>query len=245
MQVLFRYILLGFLFFSSVLIGQVSVPQNQIKAKIDIEKIEDNFKITGTAENLTDVLKSASYRLSVIKNNDKSNNQSNNSQVGIFTLEPNEVKKLSTTQINVSTDDEVIVLLLFYDENKEIVAKDRVVLGEEKKKDDVIIMPVDGFELRGIVTDDTKTKMGKDFYDKYYYKYNDIGINAKKIVVITEEYSFGRNTKITVWIDNEVIYDFLVRPDDEFLEAVAQESINATIYYLKDLEKQRKYFTQY
>jgi hypothetical protein len=134
MQFLFRYILLGFLFFSSVLTGQVSVPQNQIKAKIDIEKIEDNFKITGTAENLTDVLKSASYRLSVIKNNDKSNNQSNNSQVGIFTLEPNEVKKLSTTQINVSTDDEVIVLLLFYDENKEIVAKDRVVLGEEKKK---------------------------------------------------------------------------------------------------------------
>jgi maltodextrin utilization protein YvdJ len=134
MQFLFRYILLVFLFFSSVLMGQVSVPQNQIKAKIDIEKIEDNFKITGTAENLTDVLKSASYRLSVIKNNDKSDNQSNNSQVGIFTLEPNEVKKLSTTQINVSADDEVIVLLLFYDENKEIVAKDRVVLGEEKKK---------------------------------------------------------------------------------------------------------------
>ncbi|KIO51502.1 hypothetical protein [Flavobacterium hibernum] len=134
MQFLFRYILLSFLFFSTVLMAQVAVPQNQIKAKIDVEKIEDNFKITGTAENLTDVMKSASYRLSVIKNNDKSNNQSNNSQVGIFTLEPNEVKKLSATQINVSGDDEVIVLLLFYDEEKEIIAKDRVVLGEEKKK---------------------------------------------------------------------------------------------------------------
>lgn len=134
MQFLFRYILLGFLLVSSVLMGQISVPQNQIKAKIDVEKIEDNFKITGMAENLTDVIKSASYRLSVIKNNDKSNNQSNNAQVGLFTLEPNEVKKLSTTQVNVSADDEVIVLLLFYDEDKEIIAKDRVVLGEEKKK---------------------------------------------------------------------------------------------------------------
>lgn len=133
MQFLFRYILLSFLFFSTVLMAQVAVPQNQIKAKIDVEKIEDNFKITGTAENLTDVIKSASYRLSVIKNNDKSNNQSNNSQVGLFTLEPNEVKKLSATQINVSGDDEVIVLLLFYDEEKEIIAKDRVVLGEEKR----------------------------------------------------------------------------------------------------------------
>lgn len=134
MQFLFRYILLGFLFVSAVLTGQTPVPQNQVKAKIDVEKIEDNFKITGIAENLTDVIKSASYKLSVIKNNDKSNNQSNNAQVGLFTLEPNEVKKLSTTQINVGTDDEVIVLLLFYDEDKEIIAKDRVVLGEEKKK---------------------------------------------------------------------------------------------------------------
>ncbi|WP_264536853.1 curli-like amyloid fiber formation chaperone CsgH [Flavobacterium sp. N1736] len=132
MQFLLRYIL-SFLLVSTVLTGQNPVPQNQVKAKIDVEKIEDNFKITGMAENLTDVIKSASYRLSVIKNNDKNNNQSNNAQIGLFTLEPNEVKKLSTTQINVSTDDEVIVLLLFYDEDKEIIAKDRVVLGEKKK----------------------------------------------------------------------------------------------------------------
>tara|TARA_R110002124_G_scaffold282074_1_gene456943 strand:+ start:1611 stop:1910 length:300 start_codon:yes stop_codon:yes gene_type:complete len=99
--------------------------------------------------------------------------------------------------------------------------------------------------MRGIITDDTKTRVGKDFYDRYYYKYNNIGINAKQIVVIGEEYSFGRNTKITITIDNEVIYEFIVRPDDEFLEAVSDESIRATYYYLKEKEKQSKYFTQY
>lgn len=109
------------------------VPQDKIKAKIEIEKVENSVKITGTAENLTDVIRSAAYRLSVIKNNDKSNNQSNNEQVGVFTLQPNEIQKLSTSQINLATDDEVIVLLLFYDEDKQIVAKDRVVLGEKKK----------------------------------------------------------------------------------------------------------------
>jgi hypothetical protein len=110
------------------------VPQDKLKAKIEIEKVENSIKITGTAENLTDVIRSAAYRLSVIKNNDKSNNQSNNEQVGVFTLQPNEIQKLSTSQINLNVDDEVIVLLLFYDEDKQIVAKDRVVLGEEKKK---------------------------------------------------------------------------------------------------------------
>ncbi len=120
------------MFFSLFTFGQV--PQDKIKAKIEIEKIENSVKITGTAENLTDVIRSAAYRLSVIKNNDKSNNQSNNDQVGAFTLQPNEIQKLSTSQINLAADDQVIVLLLFYDEDKQIIAKDRVVLGQEKKK---------------------------------------------------------------------------------------------------------------
>lgn len=127
-----RHIIIFLLFFSLLTFGQV--PQDKLKAKIEIEKIENSVKITGTAENLTDVIRSAAYRLSVIKNNDKSNNQSNNDQVGAFTLQPNEIQKLSTSQINLAADDQVIVLLLFYDEDKQIVAKDRVVLGEEKKK---------------------------------------------------------------------------------------------------------------
>ncbi|OIV41385.1 hypothetical protein [Flavobacterium johnsoniae] len=132
MRFLNRHITILMLLFTLVFYGQV--PQDKIKAKLEIEKVEGNVKITGTAENLTDVIRSASYRLSVIKNNNKSNNQSNNDQVGVFTLQPNEIQKLSTSQINLLEDDAVVVLLLFYDENKQIISKDRVVLGEEKKK---------------------------------------------------------------------------------------------------------------
>jgi len=132
MPFLNRHVIIAFLFFSVNFYAQV--PQDKIKAKLEIEKIEGNVKITGTAENLTEVIRSAAYRLSVIKKNNKNNNQSNNDQVGIFTLQPNELQKLSTSQVNLSEDDEVVVLLLFYDEDKQIIAKDRVVLGEEKKK---------------------------------------------------------------------------------------------------------------
>jgi len=132
MRFLYRHITFLFLVFTATVYGQV--PRDKIKAKLEIEKVEGNVKITGTAENLTDVIRGAAYRMSVIKNNNKSNNQSNNDQVGVFTLQPNEKQKLSTSQINLSEDDEVVVLLLFYDEDKQIIAKDRVVLGEEKKK---------------------------------------------------------------------------------------------------------------
>jgi hypothetical protein len=54
-------------------------------------------------------------------------------QEGFFSLDPNENKNLSTTQINLGNEDEVIVLLLFYDESKKLIGKDRVVFGDEKK----------------------------------------------------------------------------------------------------------------
>jgi hypothetical protein len=40
----------------------------------------------------------------------------------------------------------------------------------------------------------TKTQVDKIFYDRYYYKYNEIGRNAKKIRLSVEEFTL-QNTK--------------------------------------------------
>lgn len=106
-------------------------------------------------------------------------------------------------------------------------------------------MPIDGFELRGIVTDQTKTKVGKDFYDLYYYKYNEYKINTLKMVSISEEFSFARNTKLVVSIDNVTIYEFITKPDEEYINDMVEKSIYETYLHLKNLEKQNKYFIQY
>lgn len=129
-----KFFSITLLFISTFFYAQNSVPQDEVKAKIDVEKVENSVKITGTAENRTDITKSVSYKLSVIKNNQANNNNSNNSQEGVFTLKPSELIKLSTTQVNISGDEEVIVLLLFFNEDKQIISKDRLVLGNEKKK---------------------------------------------------------------------------------------------------------------
>ena len=135
MKMLNRYFSLILLLATSLIFAQNSVPQDEVKAKIEVEKVENNIKITGTAENLTNSLKSASYQLSVIKNSVETNaNKSNNSQEGLFTLQPSEKIKLSTTQVNINDDDEVIIMLLFFNEEKQIVSKERLVFNAEKKK---------------------------------------------------------------------------------------------------------------
>lgn len=124
-----------FLFFFIFLNGSYAqVAQDDIKAKIEIKYVEGNTILTGTAENYSDILKSASYKLTLIKKNNISNNQTNNVQEGMFTLNPGEFKKLSSTQINIEKGDEIIVMLVFFDERKQIISKDRLVLGEQKKK---------------------------------------------------------------------------------------------------------------
>ena len=135
MQFINRYFTIIFLFLTTFFYAQKSVPQDEVKAKIEFEKNENNIRITGIAENLTDITKSASYKLSVIKNSiATNNNKSNNSQEGLFTLKPSEKIKLSTTQVNINDDDEVIIMLLFYNEEKQIISKDRLVFNSEKKK---------------------------------------------------------------------------------------------------------------
>lgn len=104
-----------------------------VKAKLIVDNSSESIKIIGTAENLTDIVQSFSYKLSVIKKNSENENQSNTSQEGFFSLNPSENKNLSMSQVNLNNGDEVIVLLLFYNENKQLIGKDRVVLGDEKK----------------------------------------------------------------------------------------------------------------
>ena len=126
-----------FSMFSLLFIAVASYSQTTntvVKAKIEIEQTENNFKVTGTAENLTEIVQSLSYKLSVIKNNSINNNHSDNIQEGFFSLNPRENKNLSVSEINLSNGDEVIVLLLFYNENKQLIGKDRIVLGDQKKK---------------------------------------------------------------------------------------------------------------
>lgn len=125
-------LLLLLLFFQFLSYSQTT--NTAVKAKLLIDKSVENVKITGTAENLTDIVQSFSYQLSVIKKNSENDNQSNNVQEGFFTLNPSENKNLSTTEVNLVRSDEVIVLLLFYNENKQLIGKDRIVLNDEKKK---------------------------------------------------------------------------------------------------------------
>ncbi|CAI2767394.1 CsgE family curli-type amyloid fiber assembly protein [Flavobacterium collinsii] len=217
----------------------------EVKAKIEVKEIENLLAITGTAENLKSQFKNISYKLTVFKKNKKNSNKSNNAQDGRVTLEPIQKVELSKTQVNFTPEDEIIILLLIYDEKNELIGKDRVVFGEDKVSDAGKPIPVDGIEMIGIVANDTKTKLGNDFYDFFYAQYSKLRINTSKIVTVQEELTFGRTTKITILIDGEIVEEFISRPDEDFLKYMAESAASKAFKYFKDIEKQNKIITQY
>ncbi len=238
-----KYILIIFILFSTIAVAQVT--NKEVKAKIEIEDNADFISITGYAENLTDGYKSLLYKLSVIKTDKNNSNRSNNLQSGRFTLEANQIKALSKTQVNLTKDVQTIILLLIYDENQMLVGKDRYVFGEKKVGEESLKKPKDGIEITGIISDETKTKMGKEFYDTFYNEFSKLKINSSKMIVVEEELTNSRTTRIKVRIDSDVINEFITRPDEEFITSMAGDSAAKAFNFFKNLEKQDKYITQY
>lgn len=247
------FFLISILCFPLLSIAQIY--NKEVSAAIDL-KIQDNsiVQITGSAHNKTELNKSLRYVLSVIKSG---NNKNKNKQESRFVLEPGAKKNLSSASINVNNDDRTIILLLIY-ENEKIIGKARKILnGIEGEQDQVTNLKVsaakedvkksieDGFVLRGMVIEDTKTKAGNDFYDMFYSSYLTNNINGEKIVKIEERLAIGNNTQIIIMVGDEVVVQFFVNPRNQYLKAMAEQSIYRVTSYFQRLKKTKDQITRY
>tara|TARA_R100000963_G_C4643499_1_gene107292 strand:+ start:2405 stop:3139 length:735 start_codon:yes stop_codon:yes gene_type:complete len=229
----------------------------EVEANINMENNGDMYQIIGSAVNKTASNQSLRYVLSVIKNGPNNSNTSKNDQSGRFILEIGQKKNLSTTTINADDKDRVIILLLIYDEVDKPLGMDRVVINgteEDIEKErlenvereqtvnvspDAINKAEDGVILRGIVTEETKTKPGRDFYRMFYSLYTTNNINGEEIVNIKETLSLNNNTKIEISVANETVLEFFVRPQEEYLKTMSEVAIKRVYWYLQKYKENK------
>lgn len=243
-----HFINIVFLFLIGTYSLNAQIYNAEVEAIINIDNSGELMEITGSAFNKTEITQSIHYTLSVIRTTNNSN-RSKNDQKGRLVLQPLEKANLSKTSINSSDKDQIIILLLVYDLDDNIIGKDRIVInGEEsgnlQNKDleedsnlDVKASTEDGVVLKGIVVEDTKTKPGRDFYSMFYAKYMANNINGKKIVSIKELLAIGSNTKIEVRVGETVVYEFFVRPGQEYLKAMTDVAIRRVYLHFQKLDR--------
>ena len=138
----------------------------------------------------------------------------------------------------------ILLPLLILEQANSLKYQTSLIIVEEKKSD-VLNKNEAELEITGIVSDDTKTKVGKDFYDIYFSKYNSEAIKGNQIVQIEEQLNIGRTTILKITIDNKLISEFIANPNEEFLSQKAEEAIQITKKYFKDLEKLKNRIEQY
>ena len=232
----------------------------EVEATIILEEQFNFISVTGTAYNKSEISQSLRYELSVIKGDQNSTNKSRNSQQGRFVLSSGEQKSLSNTTINKSEKDRIIVLLLVYDSQNNLIGKDRKVInGNARDKQDRIVLDRensktspdmasginDGVALKGIVIEDTKTKVGRDFYKMFSAAYRSSNMNASEIITVKEDLAIGNNTKIEIYADQDLVIEFILQPRQDYLEAMNIDSIRRLRRFLFLKEKNKTQVKRY
>lgn len=244
-----------FILLSTVL--QAQIFNKEVEAKIKVLPQGNMYTLTGSALNKTDLNKSLSYSMSVVKNNENQETSSKSDQAGLFVLEPNERKNLAKSTINAGEDQRIIVFLLIYQDST-VVGKDRIVInglegedslqplvireGEEDKLADIADEEVDVVLLKGLVVEDTKTKPGRDFYKFFYNAYTANNINGEEIVKVQEVLAMGSNTQLKIWVGQDIVAQFFLNPRASFLKEKAEQSVylvNRHLIGLKEAKKQK------
>lgn len=204
--------------------------KNAVSGKIVTEQNEGILKIRAAAINMSATYHSLNYIVVSVKKG--KSGTSSNKQSGKFSLNPNETKTLAETTFNLQKNDGLKVFLFVKDEETDIVlSKDSLEINGAQFAKEVSFIPENKLELSGLTIDDTKTRVGQQFYDTFFKKYNQLSQKFQGTVIIAEQPTFGRNTRITVTIDDQLIYAFVARADEEAIEEEANRTLGLLTEY--------------
>ncbi|WP_430973516.1 CsgE family curli-type amyloid fiber assembly protein [Sunxiuqinia rutila] len=92
-------------------------------------------------------------------------------------------------------------------------------------------------EIDGLLVDNTKTKIGRDFYDLFYANWEP-PVDAKNYTITILEKPFRlTSTLIVVSINDNVVYQAILQPRQEIVEQLSEQAATLTFNYLKNYEE--------
>jgi hypothetical protein len=220
-----------------------------LKYNFSVVILDENYK--SLKESLEEFLKSPDSERQTLqdflKAQEENKYASKDSKVEFFTLNPYETKELYKASIEANTEEKIIVLFLVLDNDNNIISKSRVVLneyGNEKTDRENLEESNEKFQILGLVVEDTKTKSGKDFYDRFFFYYNYSNIKGNQVVEVNEMFSFRRTTRLIISVGDDVITEFFAYPNEEYIEEMAKQSVQRVYKYFENKKKEKSYISQ-
>lgn len=86
----------------------------------------------------------------------------------------------------------------------------------------------DGPGITGLVTDETQTKIGRDFYDAFYDRWTAPEKDYYYTVVVTEQPMPSLGTRVVVRVNQNVVFQTRLQPRRDIIEQAARRAVYMT-----------------
>jgi len=215
------FTMISSLFFMSVFAQESK--QIAVSAKLKIENNAGLIDIAAIASNADEIFQSdLEYVLLVLKTTSM-NTLEKNMKEGEFSLGPNENKLLNNMKVSMQ-QNELLKLYLFIRKENKLISKDTLHISSMPRIQTSQEIE-ESFEIKGLVVDNVITKLGKDFYDYFYQKYSASSVKYPFVIKIEERPKLGISSDIIIKIDDLDVYSMITNPNQEYLEASAQQAM--------------------
>ena len=226
----------SFLFFLLILQFQfVSAQKTEnITAKINLFQKDIFVMIDAVVDNTDHIYKNKlNYHLLSLKKEANSKMYTKDDWYGEFNLLPNEKKTITSLKLNIESGQE-LKLYLFVRNNQQLIAQDSVKINEIVEILKTTAMLEDEIEIKGLVVENVKTIIGKNFYDIFYQKYNRSGVKYAFVININEKpFIGGRGALVSIEVDDKKIFEFQAKPEEEMLQKAADYTLKLIENYSK------------
>lgn len=244
-------ILLIFCVFSFYSFAQQQT-NTSIVAEIKTQSFGEFIEAQATIKSKTEIITNVRYVLYVFRE-DQEEAVNRTEESDNIVIQPNEEVSVKTAIYNINETDKITLMLLLYDDNEKLIGRDRKVVlnsDEEVKKGGEVASSKSEDEIysgriRGILTEDTKTKPGRDFYIEFSSIYRLQQMNGVEVVKVYERFSFGRSTIMEVQVGNTVVHRFFTQPRRDFLLEQAKIAIVNVSRYFANVERNQSLIRKY
>ncbi len=95
-------------------------------------------------------------------------------------------------------------------------------------------------EIEGLVVDETQTKLGHDFYDLFYQKWESPQALSDFTIIISEKPLPSLGTQVSIKINDTEIFENRLQTRYELIEELADYAVQLSMNYLQNYEEIQK-----
>ena len=97
-------------------------------------------------------------------------------------------------------------------------------------------IPTDGLEIKGLIVDETHSKIGRDFYELFFERWEGLPGETDYTVIVREKMLPGLGSRVVIAVNDLEVFEQTLQPRYEAVEAVAQYAVELLQNYLENYE---------